>query len=499
MSYEQFILYCENTDEINEAFITINQELMNDEHLFNRLNKQSWIDMILQSYKVFILESCFFECVCISMQHRNIVNIIIDWFNNQIEGESFNLVPKNKIVNNLTSDMSDCVAFTAAILNYCPFIKKHFSIFCEIDEFNKTGCITHNACLLIEALNQIKLYFPLNCEDLLQPNFLQMLFLSVHLFVVLPTYKTKDIITFNPPLLRSSTRQISVYPSSQESLTFNYIILNNFRNNFTVEKAPSNENGKKVYINIKYEANFIDEINSILLIHGFNKTRIFDTYMVFLIKGCIGSLTPHKKCKIMCPLYRPNKVDILVSSPFSETATFNIYILDNEPAIPLKLEDISTPRFFVRRLSRIDKIIVLNGIPKEAGQEISEHKLFLQMTCLSVQVGSTWIWFRSELGEFFIKVNTQPRLDLPLDMLQVRLPAWPLQPCSCTENCECYRTTVLMIPHKNDLMVKSLRYALLENASDTMLKIYDQLIGKPTFLQVLNVNTFGSLFVLVVA
>ncbi|KAJ8726396.1 hypothetical protein PYW07_001094 [Mythimna separata] len=55
-----------------------------------------------------------------------------------------------------------------------------------------------------------------------------------------------------------------------------------------------------------------------------------------------------------------------------------------------------------------------------------------------------------------------------------------MDPCSCGESCECYRTTVLMIPHQNELMVKALRYALLEHASSTMMEIFDRLIESRT-------------------
>lgn len=480
LSYEQFVIYAENVTPKCNADIILTKELLADVNLYDRLNKQSWIDFILQSYKVFVMDSCFFDCVCVSSQPREIIKVLVDWYNEQIALQHNKLRGKDKavkVITNITTDLSDGIAIASSILNYCSFMTDHFYIFCEIDENDTMSGIINNACLIIEAMNLLRLYFPLNSKDFLEPNFIQMLFLSIHLYVVLPMFKPKDIIKFNPPLLRSSTRQVAIAPASQESLIFTYMILNNTRNNFIVEKAPSGENGKKMFLSVKYIANFTEEETCILLVHGYNKTRIFDTYMIFLLHGHIGSLNPVRKCKVTGPLYRPNKVDVLVSSPFSMPASYRVYLTDSEPVIPVKFDEELKPKFYLRRLNQIDKEISLSGLPKESGQDVQEHKLYLQLICLSTQVGNTWIWFRGDIGEFFVKVTTQTRWDLAIDTLQARLRTWPMDPCSCGEACECYRTTVLVIPHKNDLMLKSLRYALLEHASDAMMQVYDRLIG----------------------
>lgn len=482
LSYSQFVILTENfTPKCNSDIILL-KELLADVNLFNRLNKQSWIDFILQSYKVFVMDSCFFECVCVSSQPRDIIKVLLDWYNEHILMQHQKLRGTDKpvkVVTNLMMDMSDGIAIISAFLNHCPFLKDHFSLFCEVDENDREAGVINNGCLIIETMNMLRFYFPLNSTDLMKPNFLQMLFLSIYLYVTLPMFKSKDVVKFNPPLLRTSTRQLAISPVSQETLLFNYIILNNKKNSFAVEKSPSGDNGKKMFIIVKYTANFVSEETSILLVHGYNKTRIFDTYIVFELVGRIGALNPLRKCKVTGPLYRPNRVDILVTSPFPATALFYVYLTDNEPTIPVEFEEHDKNRFYVRRLNLIDREIVLNGPPKESSilTEVQEHKLYMQMICLSTQIGNSWIWFRSEVGEFFMRIMTQPRWDLAVDTLQAKVQNWPMEPCSCGEDCECYRTTVLMIPHRNDLMLKSLRYALLEHASEVMMQIYDQLIG----------------------
>lgn len=480
LSHDQFVIYSDNVTPKCNADIVLTQKLISDVNLFNRLNKQSWIDFILQSYKVFVMDSCFFECVCVATQPRDTIKVLVDWYNEQILIQHNKLRGKGKTVKtitNITTDLSDGIALASAIMNYCPFLIEHFSLFCEINEKSREGDIINNACLIIEAMNQLRLYFPLSTRDFFEPNYLQMLFLSIHLYVVLPMFKTKDTIRFSPPLLRSSSRQVAICPTSQESLIFTFMVLNNNRNNFVVEKAPAGENGKKMFLSVKYTANFVNEEKCILLVHGYNKTRIFDTYIVFLLRGNVGALNPVRKCKVTGPLYRPNRVDVLVSSPFLIPSTFQIYITDIEPSIPVQFEDTNKPRFYLRRLNLIDKEINLCGSPKDTAQELLDHKLYLQMICLSTQVGNSWVWFRSDIGEFFIRVTSQPRWDLAIDTLQAKVQTWPIDPCSCGEACECYRTTVLLIPHRNDLMLKAMRYALLEHASDTMMNIFDRLIG----------------------
>lgn len=485
LSYEQFVIYSENVTPKCNADIILTRELLADVNLFNRLTKQSWIDFILQSYKVFVMDSCFFDCICVSSENRDIVKILIDWYNEHILIQHKKLREKSKpvkVMTNITTDLTDGIALASIIMSYCPFLADQFIMFSEITEDTKESAIINNACLIIEAMNQLRLYFPLSSKNFLQPNFLQMLFLSIHLYVALPMFKPKDIIKFNPPLLRSSTRQVAICPASQESLIFSYMLLNNNSNNFAVEKAPSGENGKKMFLSVKYIANFVNQQSCILLVHGYNKTRIFDTYIVFLLQGQIGVLNPVRKCKVTGPLYRPNKVDILVSSPFAVAGQFSLYLTDIEPSIPVDFEEITKPRFYLQRLSLLEKEMNLSALPKESGQETQDHKVYLQIICLSTQVGNTWIWFRSDIGEFFIRVTSQPRWDLAIDTLQATVQTWPMDPCSCGESCECYRTTVLMIPHRNELMIKSLRYALLEHASEVMMIVFDQLIGETIYL-----------------
>lgn len=480
LSYDQFLIYCKHVTQKCNADIILAKELQADAVLYNRLTKQSWIDFILQSYKVFIMDSCFFECVCLSSQPRDIVTILIEWYNEHIlqHKKQLGKCKLVKIIENITTGLANGIAIAAAILTYCPFMQQHYNELCELDGKDSQAGIINNACLNIEAFNILRLYFPLSSKDFLEPNFIQMLFMSIHLYVALPMYKPKDTIQFNPPLLRSATRLLAISPTNQESLIFNCILLNNNRGNFTVERAPTKDNGKKVFLSIKYTANFTDKDSGILLVHGYNKTRIFDTYIVFLLYGHIGLLNPIRKCKVIGPLYRPSKVDVVVSSPFAISATFNLYLTDIEPSTPVDFRTkIDKPKFCIQRLHLIDKEITLSGTPKENNQELQEHKLYLQIICLSTQIENSWIWFESEVGEFFVKITSQPRWDLPIDTLQMTVQSWPMNSCSCGEACECYRASVLMIPHRNELMLKAMRYSLLEYASDAMMNIFDELFG----------------------
>ncbi|XP_063617555.1 uncharacterized protein LOC134790627 [Cydia splendana] len=491
LSYEQFSLYCEYVAPTCNSDIILIQELLADISLFKRLTKQSWVDFVLQSYKAFIMDSCFFECVCVTLQPRDVVDILIGWYNEQIRSRHYNLRGKDKpvkLITNITSDLSDGIAVISAIMNNCSFLKDYFAIFSEVNEEEPESGIINNACLIIETLNQLKINFPITSKDFLSPNFLQMLFFSIHLFVALPMFIPKGYVQFNPPILRTSTRQVAISTTTQESLILNFSILNNNKNNFAVEKSTTGDNNKKLYVSIKYTACFVEEQNAILLVHGYNKTRIFDTYIIFTLHGLIGALIPHRKCRVTGPLYRPNKVDVLVCSPFFSAGTYKLYITDTEPTIPVKFEENTRPKFYVQRLCLIDKEMYLPGLPKDCGSEVPEHKLYMQINCLSAQVGNSWIWFRGEQGAFFIKVTTQPRWDSPLDTIQASY-SWPADSCGsgrCGESYECYRTTTLMIPHRNELMVKALRYALIEHASPVMINLFDNLIDSSTGKMILE-------------
>lgn len=478
LSYDQFVQYSANYPPSTHPDAQFIQDLISNPQLFDRLGKQTWFDFILQCYKVFVLDSCFFECVCVASQPRNIVNIIIQWYNEHIHIQHKFLRGSKPVkkVTNITTDLSDGIAIISVFVAYCPFLISHFSQFCEINTSNPEEGIVHNACLILEAMSQIKIFFPLSAKDFYKPNFLHMLFLSVHLNVTLPMYESKETIEFLPPLLKSSTRQLTINPLGQESLSFNYQILNNTKNNFSVEKAapPPEGNEKKNYLNVKFTARFVHKEKAVLLIHGYNKTRLFDTYMIFNLVGYISCLNPTQKIKISNSMYRPNKTDILVCSPFTGNVVFELHLTDIEPTIPVTIPNDTKKEFYVRRLTLVEKCVTLPGYVKD-NQDILEGKVYLIMTCLSSQPANHWIWFLSEAGQFFMRVTTQPRWDMAVDSLTIKVR--PIDPCSCGEECECYRTAIVTLPHRNDFMLKALRFALSEHASDSMLEIYDELIG----------------------
>lgn len=479
LPYDQFMQYSAINPSKTHPDANFVHKLISNPQLYDRLSKQTWFDFILQCYKVFVVDSCFFDCVCVTSEPRNIINIILQWYNERILLQHKYLRENKPVkqVTNLTTDLSDGIAITSVFVNHCSFMISHFSQFCEIDISNPEQSIVNNACLILEAMSQLKIFFPLSTKDFLQPNFLHMLFLSIHLIVTLPMYEPKETIEFLPPLLKSSTRLLTISPLSQESLSFNFQILNNPKSNFSVEKAtpPPEGNDKKNYLNVKFTARFVYKEKAILLIHGYNKTRLFDTYIIFKLVGYISCLNPIRKYKISGLMYRPNKADILVCSPFTVNAVYELHITDIEPTIPVKIPNDSKKEFYVRRLNLIEKYITLVGDVKE-NQDVLESKLYLHMTCLSSQPASHWIWFLSEIGQFFMRVTTQPRWDMAVDSFTIKVR--PIDPCSCGEACECYRTTVVTLPHRNDLMLKALRFALSEHASDLMLNIYDELIGK---------------------
>lgn len=483
LSYDQFVQYSANHPSKTHSEAQFIHDLISDPQMFDRLGKQTWFDFILQCYKVFVLDSCFFDCVCVASQPRNIIDVILKWYNERILIQHKFLRPNKpvKYVTNLTTDLSDGIAIISVFISHCPFLIPHFSQYYEIDPSNPEDGIVNNACLILDAMSQIKFFFPLSTKDFFNPNFLHMLFLSVHLNVTLPMYEPKETIEFLPPLLKSSTRQLTISPLGQESLSFNYQILNNTKNNFSVEKAapPPEGNEKKNYLYIKFTARFVHKERAILLIHGYNKTRLFDTYMIFHLVGYISCLNPVHKYKISGSMYRPNKTDILVCSPFTVSGVFELHLTDIEPTIPVTIPNDSSKEFYVRRLNLVEKYTTLVGFVKE-NQDVLESKVYLIITCLSSQPANHWIWFLSDVGQFFMRVTTQPRWDMAVDSLTIKLK--PTDPCSCGESCECYRTAIVTIPHRNDLMLKALRFALSEHASDLMLAIYDELIGKSSLL-----------------
>ncbi|GBP48202.1 hypothetical protein EVAR_27589_1 [Eumeta japonica] len=243
----------------------------------------------------------------------------------------------------------------------------------------------------------------------------------------------------------------------------------------SVEKGSSGTDTKKSSFVVEYKANFVNEVKTILIFYGSSETRIFDSYAVFSLIGHISSAPPIAIHKLSSPIYIYKNASIPVTSPFCTSADFRVFVTDTEPEIPVAFENTEKPKFYLRRLTL--KVNVLHVLGKSTDQ--TKVKLFVRVLCMSTQTGNSWIWFRSDIGEFSVQVTTQPRLNLPIRSLSGRFNKWPVEPCDCGEECECYRTTVLKLPHRNDLTLTALRSALSEFASEVMLEVYDRLIESP--------------------
>lgn len=502
LNFEQFSVYCNNVTSKTNADILLTRELLDDPDSYYRLSKLAWMEFVIQCYRAFVLNCCFLDCACPKTKNRDVVKVLIEWYNKHIGEQHFYFRGQNKSIKtiaNLTTDMSDGIAIISVLLHYCPFMRKHFKCFAEVEGSNEVeGCIINNTCLIDDALKHIRILFPLTYSDFLEPSFVPMLFLSIHLYIVLPMFYPRDIIRFKPPLLRSSARLVTVYPSIQESLMCSLLLLNNKKNNFMAEKAHFGDYSKKVFVKVKYTANFVDGDNAILLVQGTNKSRLFDAYVLFLLEGQTGALYPLKKCKATGQIYRQNKVEIGVMSPFCITATFDVTITEKEPHVPVDFGNDTKRRFFLRCLNLTERRVTLNAAQKGLTDEENEHRLLLQMVCLSSCPAVSYIWFRSEVGEFYIKVVATARCDIALDTLRASVRTWPLEPCNCGEDCKCYRSTVVMIPHRNELMIRAMRCALFEYATPDMVAVFDRHIRKITLIYsahlILQVIQRGSCF-----
>ncbi|XP_054830369.1 cilia- and flagella-associated protein 47-like [Eublepharis macularius] len=234
-----------------------------DDHIFEAISKRSWTDVLLQIYKILVLQRvAAVEVNTLSSPEdeermpkistdplsSNIYSpperILLTWMNTHYEKTRKIVwkdcqkgdIPPTRWIVNFDRDLLDGLVLAAQVASYCPYlISTHFLNMYTYPDTSEQ--YLHNCLVLINAFHAINLDIDVLASDICDPNPITMLMLCVYLYERLPQYLPKKYIEFAGPLHAAVVRKIRLKNPSIKPLVYNATILGRDAADFLLPKG----------------------------------------------------------------------------------------------------------------------------------------------------------------------------------------------------------------------------------------------------------------------
>ncbi|XP_011691903.1 PREDICTED: uncharacterized protein LOC105452479 isoform X2 [Wasmannia auropunctata] len=473
LNYDDYLISIDivqsNTRRRKKSFNTncVPRERLSQQ-LFESRNKQCWLDVILQTYKCFVLrgihehkfwtsssprpsrrstvyrESMVSSVSSLPRQYelheraiQSIVNssgyelapddrcseekFLLAWLRYHYEQQRVRdwmtdrrviLNPREKqdvaeqrAIQNFHRDLSDGLVLIAVTAAYCPFlIDECFSTLYICPKHKQE--MLHNAICLVTAWKKIRLGFMITPMQLINPNQVQMLMLVVHLFQALPTYVPRAKIKFNCPLSQTVTKQISVSNPTDNTVNYLLLLANDVNQFFTILKPVSG-----LHLNAHGSGQIQIQFHA-------KKIRKIRAYLV-LCGRAIGSHFGRNQTIVL-----EGDIDNLgiaskhtVRSKLYQIVETNLKIdvpYRNAAEYDIWITDerpshssiLKMTRWCELRTRKIPRRLFLNQDSIVVAEDASETHLSISVACITPKQRTFWLIFRAKTGDFIIQINS---------------------------------------------------------------------------------------------
>uniref|UniRef100_A0ABM5FY67 Cilia- and flagella-associated protein 47 n=1 Tax=Pogona vitticeps TaxID=103695 RepID=A0ABM5FY67_9SAUR len=453
-----------------------------DDCLFEAISKRAWTDVLLQIYKILVLQRVsviednyqnnsddveHIPRISVNPLSSNIYSsherILLIWLNRHFEkmrkivwkdcrkGD----VPPTRWIVNFDRDLLDGLVLAAQLASYCPYlISTHFVSMYTSPKTSEQ--YFHNSLILVNAFHSINLDIEVLATDIFDPNPVMMLMLCVYLYERLPQYLPQKSIEYVGPLHATVVRKIQLKNPSVKPLVYNVTILGRDSADFTLPKGntvtiPSKS---QVSIAVKFTSRFLYPAEAVLLLVSKALTGVAGVTMTFSLVTKISHVKPAGtfKCKSSC--YELKKCSLQVTSPFKIHGPFSVILVESTSCImdpemlnqinQIKQGKVKSPEVDI--LKNTDGVVGVPGFYKEGDSPSTanessclqeffspadimflerESSKTLEIHYLPFNVGKRYcaiILVNEQIGEFVYLVEGTCGLPLPSGLLPMDSP-----------------------------------------------------------------------------
>ncbi|CAJ1087521.1 cilia- and flagella-associated protein 47-like isoform X1 [Xyrichtys novacula] len=343
-----------NKDENSLDYSSINYE---------SLSKWSWMDVLLQIYKVLVLSRVSQRGLNATPKLEDLAEILqvpsseplasnvyssqelqlLSWLNTHYLGMREAVwgtgnVPSARWILNFDLDLTDGLVLAALLAAYCPFlIYSHFRrMYTSTRSLEQ---ILHNNIIVVKALTALGLNMDVQPTDLSDPNPVQMLMLCVHLYERLPQCLPQDTITLSGSLHSTFSKQVRLKSPSSKPVKYKVSLLGEDAHLFTLPGGstvtiPPNAS---TIVTVQYSCSFISPKEAVLLLLSSPPVGLCSTTLSFKLKTHISRIKPTKTVECKSPCYQLKVIQVPVTNLFNRDAEFRVVLVES-PFNPLEPE-----------------------------------------------------------------------------------------------------------------------------------------------------------------
>lgn len=519
LDYDDYKIYTKHLNPAENA-----AEMLLDETTFLRRSTQSWLDLILQTCKVFVL----FRVVLPRRASRTSVEskeemgshdvqtmlerVTIEWdvISRMIENDKdtnsaiystaeltllawmryvFRTYHRllyvdeslpDKALTSFREDLWDGIVFAVLTAVYCPYLyKKLREMFVVPKSYEEA---LHNASVLILAWENVKISFHLSPTDLVFPCEIQMIMLSAYLYEILPTLHPSETIVLEAPLSLKSTKRIPVRNSNDAVVVYRILFFDNDKKYFSADVESLSIGPKKTgSVTITYHAKKINKVRCVLLLSGETTGWPYAKSVAYYLEGT-PDITYYDESNDI--VYNPNLYEQLqqtltIRSPYKEAATYNIYFHYGPPTDASKIASYKEMKLlmFPRIVYNPD-----NHINCDANGVATTYPTLCTMSSVNADL---YIYFvNDEVGDFCsrLKINPNTKLQNLYEEIKVTLQRGFLDlPCHCTDkkslNMTCPKTLFIYLPCKNNIMWSCVEKMFMESLEESQYQFWKRYLG----------------------
>lgn len=493
------------------------------ECFFRQHHIQNWLDVLLQTYKVFSLmrikapvqltsqlsrepSQCsrtknnsqglmtliewrstekLLAQSCLQNVYSDDEVVLLTWLKCTFVKQRAKLWPDEEILEfkpleNFCNDLSDSLVLIAVTARYCPFLIPYFK---DIHKTALTGeqkC--HNAIRLLAAWEKMNLSFKINPTDIVYPVSLQMVMLVNHLYDVLPHLYPEQTLILEAPITQDVQKRIAIESKSESPVVYQITMFDNQKGYFSLEsnvlKIPPK---KSQIINLTYHARQLQRVSCTMVLTGDTQGYKYAKGMAFHIEGVPDHNYLSNELLIKSHLYDYKHAKLQFQSPYTQKADYHIYVVVSPR--PEKVEDLklipyeevkkfSVPRIIFDPHEKLscdeDGLGVCHPVVNAVMPVDAEYYIY----CVNKQVGT----FVSKCRVLTSKERVHH------EVVKANLTfTFYTSECTCDENemnPKCPKTVRIKIPCKNNLLWRCMEESLVQVSEGTEQQFWRKYFGK---------------------
>lgn len=356
-------------------------------------------------------------------------SILLRWLNFHFWRASRERYPERQVTN-FDSDLSDSVVLSVVIQSHVPN--------CQAVQQMRYPCTAmehyeENAGLIIAALSEIGLAFPIQVSDIASAQSKDMLLFVMYLFQNLPHYVPKTTIVFSTMLGVSMTKNIELTNPSKKAITYNVQLQGS--SDFSIKDDQIRIEPKQtVSFPVEFHSRFSRLVEGQIVFTSKREGNVHAAAMVFKLRSKCTGRKPRKTVNVSAVLYETGTVDVDLENPFSEDAEFTMSMrestvmdLDRNPIKSKRCENVE-PFHVAEKRARVKANgttkLTISFLPFEAPAHFTALLGF----------------FDSKAGEFYYELCGVSSPPLPLETYKLQVKA------------DEQGTKELILPHRNTQM-----------------------------------------------